>query len=329
MIIGGVEFEKKQPAQPTRLPAMGFVLLASLGLFWGLNWPGMKIVLSEMTVWWFRAISVSAGALGLLAVGYLSSGIILPTRREIRPLFFVAIFSVMGWHMFTGYGVSLMPAGRASIIAFMMPVIASLLAIPILGERMTMTKAVGLVLGVAGLAVLIGPDLVVLQTAPIGALFMLGASAAWAMGTVLFKRVSWDSPITTLMGWQMMLGVVVIVPGAIALEPVPDMTELSVRAWVALIYLFALPMIYCQWAYLKVVTLFPAAIAAIGTLAVPIVGIFSSAILLDEPVGLSEFGAMALIVSALVVVLVLPALNARKAPSTALRRRGPAHRLRS
>lgn len=317
------------PAQSTRLPAMGFVLLASLSLFWGLNWPGMKIVLSEMTVWWFRAISVSAGAIGLLAVGYLASGVILPARRELKPLLVVAVFSVMGWHMFTGYGVSLMPAGRASIIAFMMPVIASLLAIPVLGERMTWTKAVGLLLGIAGLAVLIGPDLVVFQTAPVGALFMFGAAVTWAMGTVLFKQFTWESPITTLMGWQFVIGLVVIVPGAIVLEPIPDLAELSVRAWVALFYLFALPMIYCQWAYLKVVTLFPAAIASIGTLAVPIVGVFSSAILLDEPVGLSEFGAMALIVSALVVVLVVPALQGRAKPQQGVRRSGPPHRLRS
>ena len=49
-----------------------------------------------------------------------------------------------------------------------------------------------------------------------------------------------------------------------------------------MIYLIALPMIFCQWAYYKVVSLFPAAIAAIGTLAVPIVGVYSSALILGE-----------------------------------------------
>lgn len=296
-------------AQP--LPATGFLLLASLGLFWGVNWPAMKIILGEMTVWWFRVVSVGAGAAGLLLVAWVASRVSHPRRSEVGPLLFCALFAVIGWHLCTGYGVSLMPAGRASIIAFTMPVWASILAIPVLGESMTRTKLIGLLLGLAGLGVLIGPDLVVLQTAPVGVVFMLGAAFSWAMGTVLFKRFTWHSPITALMGWQLLVGLVVIVPGALLLEPVPDFTTIGLEAWVALIYLFAVPMVYCQWAYLKVVSLFPAAIAAIGTLAVPIVGTYSSALLLDEPVGWPEFLAMTLIVSALLVVLVVPALSAR------------------
>lgn len=301
----------QRPGTAQPLPATGFLLLASLGLFWGVNWPAMKIILSEMTVWWFRVVSVAAGAAGLLFLAWASARVRHPRRDEVGPLLLCTVFAVIGWHLFTGYGVSLMPAGRASIIAFTMPVWASILAIPVLGEAMTRTKAVGLVLGVAGLAVLIGPDLVVLRTAPVGALFMLGAAFAWAMGTVLFKRFTWHSPITAIMGWQLLLGLVVIVPGAIILEPVPDFTQITPVAWAALIYLFAVPMVYCQWAYLKVVSLFPAAIAAIGTLAVPIVGTYSSALLLDEQVGWPEFLAMTLIVSALVVVLVVPALTGR------------------
>ena len=300
------------PSTTPRLPAMGFILLASLGLFWGLNWPGMKIVLGEMTVWWFRVFSVAAGAIGLLGVAKLASGTIWLRRREVVPLLIVAVFAIVGWHLFTGYGVALMPAGRASIIAFTMPVWASLLAIPILGEAMTKAKLIGLMLGVAGLAVLIGPDLIVLQTAPFGALFMLGAAVTWAIGTVLFKRFRWGSPITALMGWQLAIGLIVLLPGAIALEPFPDLTALSLDAWLAIAYLFTVPMVYCQWAYLKVVSIFPAAIAAIGTLLVPIVGVYSSALILGEPVGWSELAAMGLICAALAVVLVLPALRRPK-----------------
>ena len=295
--------------QTQALPIQGFILLAMLSLFWGLNWPGMKIALEELPVWWFRTMSVSAGAFGLLAIAYFSSGSIRLERSEIRPLLICAVFNILGWHLFTGYGVSLMPAGRASIIAFTMPVWAALLSSFVLGEKMTSYKVAGLVFGITGLAVLIGPDLVVLKVAPFGALFMLTAAISWAIGTVLFKKYDWKSPVASLVGWQLFVGAVVITPGAMLLEPIPDLTQLSGRAVIALAYLFVLPMIFCQWAYFKVVRLFPAAIAAIGTLAVPIIGVYSSAIILGEPVGWTEFLAMALICSALVSVLVIPALR--------------------
>jgi len=291
------------------LPVAGYFLLAALSLFWGLNWPGMKIVLTEVPVWWFRAMSVSAGAFGLLTIAYFSTGAIRPARAEVRPLLVCAVFNILGWHLFTGYGVSLMPAGRAAIIAFTMPVWAAVLSSFVLGEPMTRYKVAGLAMGVAGLAVLIGPDLVVLKTAPMGALFMLGAAVSWAIGTVLFKKQEWTSPVVALIGWQLLIGTLVIAPGALLLEPPPDLTQLSGRAIVALAYLFVLPMVFCQWAYFKVVRIFPAAIAATGTLAVPVFGVYSSALILGEPVGWMELVAMALICGALATVLVVPALG--------------------
>jgi drug/metabolite transporter (DMT)-like permease len=201
-----------------------------------------------------------------------------------------------------------MAAGRASIIAFTMPVWASLLAAAILGEPITRWKVGGLALGLGGLAALIGPDLAALGAAPVGALFMLGASMSWALGTVLFKKLSLQ-PARRLRhrlaarprhgrDHRLRRGA-----GAAA-RPEPR----SAPARGALAYLFAVPMIYCQWAYFSVVRIFPAAIAAIGTLSVPVVGVFSSALLLGEPVGAYDLLALALIFAALFTVLVAPML---------------------
>ena len=202
-----------------------------------------------------------------------------------------------------------MPAGRASIIAFTMPVWAAILGAFLLNEPITKSKCVGLLLGVAGLAVLMGDDLLVFGKAPLGALFMFGAAVSWAIGTVLFKRYKWTTPIATLVGWQLAAGAIPITLVAIMIEPVPDLAHLSAKAMFALVYLFALPMVFCQWAFFKVVSIFPASIAAMGTLAVPVIGVYSSALILGEPVGWRELAALLLICAALVSVLVVPGLR--------------------
>jgi drug/metabolite transporter (DMT)-like permease len=114
-------------------------------------------------------------------------------------------------------------------------------------------------------------------------------------------------PASSNVGWQLIAGSVPVTIGALILEPAPDITRLSPAALLALAYVFSFPMLFGQWAYFKIVHLFPASIAAIGTLAIPIVGVFSSALMLDEAIGISELVALALICSALVSVLVLPA----------------------
>jgi drug/metabolite transporter (DMT)-like permease len=58
-------------------------------------------------------------------------------------------------------------------------------------------------------------------------------------------------------------------------------------------------MIFCHWAFFVVVRMFPANVAAIGTLSIPIIGVFSSALLLGEPVTAAEITALLLVVAAL------------------------------
>ncbi len=296
----------------THLPVAGFFLLAGVTLFWGANWPGMKIALAEVPVWWFRSMCLTAGGGGLLIIAAMSGTSLKVPAHQIPLLLLCAVFNIMGWHLFSAYGVQIMPAGRASIIAFTMPVWAALLGSMLIGEPLTRAKLIGLTLGIASLAVLIGEDLLILNAAPLGAVFMLMAAISWAIGTVLFKKFDWQTPVSANIGWQLLAAAVPITIVAVLTEPVPDLTELSRPAIIALAYLFVFPMIFCQWAYFKTVRLFPASIAAIGTMAVPIVGVYSSALILGEPVGASEFISLLLICSALFCVLIWPALDKRK-----------------
>ncbi len=289
---------------PESLPAAGFLLLAGITLIWGANWPAMKLALGEIPVWTFRTLCLVGGGCGLLLLARLGGHSLRVSRGELGPLAFCALFNIVGWHLFSGYGVSLMEAGRASIIAFTMPLWAALLSRPLLGEPLTGRKLLGLAMGLAGLALLIGPDLQRLERFPLGGLFMLGAAISWAMGTVSIKRFAWRLPTTVLVGWQLLIGALPISLGMVAFEDPAVLLEASQTAILATIYVIALPMLFCHWAYFTVVRLFPASIAAIGTLAIPVLGVFSSALVLDEAVGAAELGALVLVCAGLAVVLI-------------------------
>ena len=283
------------------------LLLTSLSLFWGLNWPGMKIILSEMTVWWFRASCLIVGGCILMLLTALSGNRWKLRRQEIGPVMLCGSFAILGWMVFSAYGVSQMPAGRASIIAFTMPLWATLIAAYALGEHITMTKIAGLLLGLLGLGVLIGPDLLILKRAPVGALFMLSAAISWAIGTVLLKKIDWQLPTLSNIAWQLLFSSIPVTLVAALSEPLPDLTTFSTPATIALIYLYLFPMSFCQWAYFKTVGLLPASIAAIGTLMVPVIGVYSSHLILDEQVAITDMLALLLVLSALVLVLLIPA----------------------
>ena len=298
------------PVKSYSAPAI--LLLALLALFWGLNWPGMKIILNEVTVWWFRGACLIAGGCILLSVSALSGNRWQIRRSEMPSVMFCATFAILGWMVFSAYGVSKMPPGRASIVAFTMPLWATLISAWLLKERITPAKVAGLAIGLSGLGFLIGPDLLVLNQSLQGPVLMLLAAVSWATGTVLIKRGQWSLPPISNVAWQLLFSAVPVVVVAIISEPVPDLPSLTLPAWIALAYIFLFPMSFCQWAYFKVVVLLPASVAAIGTLMVPVVGVYSSHFILGEKVGFNELMALGLIVAALVMVLFVPNLDRRQ-----------------
>src|SRR3546814_12664021 len=106
-----------------------------------------------------------------------------------------------------------MEAGRAVIIAYTMPLWAVMLARLTLGDPITPGRLSGLLFGLGGLAILIGPDLRALGAAPAGAAFMLGAAISWAIGTIAVKRSAWTIPTIMLTGWQPTLGGLPVIAG--------------------------------------------------------------------------------------------------------------------
>ena len=280
-------------------PIGSIALLGALTFFWGANWPFMKIALSEIPVWWFRTICLFVGGSSLMLIARLSGQSLLVPRREIPALLICTLFNVIGWHLFTGYGVSMIPAGRAVIIAYTMPVWASIFSCYILGEPFSLNKIIALILGVCGLAALIGADILTFGSTPLGVFLMLGAAVSWAAGTVAFKRPKWSMSVSVLVAWQLLFGGVPLLIGALIIEPPLNVTAVSSSALYALAYVVVFPMIFCQWAYFKSVRMFPASLAAISTLGIPLVGTFSSAAILGESIGIRELVALLLICSAL------------------------------
>lgn len=279
------------------------LLLVALTLVWGLNLPAMKVVLAELPVATFRTVCLFVGGPALLAIAALGGERLHVKRRLWGPLLVASFFNMVAWHLFTAWGLTLIEAGRAGIIAYTMPIWAAILARFVLGEELTPRRLGGLALGVAGLAILLVPDIARLGAAPLGAVLMLLAAVTWAIGVVATKRVTWDMSVAQLTGWQLLLGGVPFLVAAVLRDPPGALLEMSPQAALVFVYVLTLPMIAAQWMWFKLLQVLPASIAGLSTLSVPVVGVLSGALLLGERAGTPELAALALVVAALALVL--------------------------
>jgi drug/metabolite transporter (DMT)-like permease len=208
-----------------------------------------------------------------------------------------------------------MPAGRSAILAYTMPVWATLVSLFVLHEPLGRRKALGLALGMAGMLVLLSDDLTTIKGKPFAALMILGAAIVWAFGTVLLRKYKPTIPQNTLTGWMMITGWVPIALAAPAFDPNwrHDLATLSTTAWFAVVYNIIFAGTIAHWAWFTLARTLPVAVSSLSSLPVPVVGVFAGMAVLEERPGTAEWVALALVVAALVAVL-WPGRAARPVP---------------
>jgi len=289
----------------------GLALLAVLTVLWGVNWPMMKLAVAEIPVWTFRSICLLGAGAGFILICRIAGQRFRVPRGQVRPLLVVSLFNVTIWHICSATGLVHLAASRATIIAFTMPLWAAVLAVPLLGERPTLYTLGGLVAGLAGMAILLLPQLDSVLADPVGPVVMLIAAISWATGTVALKYYRFTMPVAVLTGWQLILGGIPVTVGAVLFDRDFHPGLVSVEAWLSTAYAVIVATLFCHWAWFKLVSRFPAVAICVGSLAIPVVGVLSSALALGEPVGWDVLTALALVLTALFLVLILPALQSR------------------
>jgi drug/metabolite transporter (DMT)-like permease len=201
--------------------AHALVPILLLTLIWGCNWPVLKMGVEELAPLTFRSLTLPFAALGMFVATLLSGDTVRIPRAWWGRIAILALFNIAAWNGFVLFGVQQLPAGRSAILAYTMPVWATLIAIAVLHEPISVRKGIGLLLGMLGMAILLGDDIRHIRTAPTGALMILFAATTWACGTVLLRM--WKPPFAqnAISGWMMLLGWVPLAILAPFLDPHP------------------------------------------------------------------------------------------------------------
>ena len=295
------------PSSPTLRAALPVGVLA---LVWGLNWPILKIGVSELAPLTFRALTLPFAALGLLAIAHLSGDSVRIPRAWWRRVAALALFNIAGWNGLILFGVQQMAAGRSVILAYTMPIWATAIGAFLLDEPLSRRKLAGLALGTAGMALLLADEFGKIGSSPFAAAMILGAALSWAIGTVLLRK--WKPPIpqNTVTGWMMLVGWVPLALLAPLFDSTPivdQLAHLNGRGWFAVLYNIFLAGTIAHAAYFTLARTLPVAVSSLASLPVPVVGVFAGMLVLGEHPGAQEWLALALVVAALFIVMYKPA----------------------
>lgn len=293
------------PTADGRTPVLAVALLAMIAVLWGFNWPIMKIGLAEIPPWVFRAGASVVSCAGLFLISAIAGHSLRVPPGQWRVLILGGILNITLFNVFVAYGITLMDAGRAGILAYTMPLWATLIGTIVLKERLSGRVLAGLAVGLCGMALLFSVDAAALTGSALGPLLVIAAAVSWGAGTVAIKQAKLTMPITVAVAWQHLIGVVPIAIVAVAWDW-RNVGEVHFWPLMSLAYNMLITGIICYWAYFKVVQMLPVVASTVGTLMVPVIGVFSNELIYGVKPHLVDYTALACVAVAVFLVVVRP-----------------------
>ncbi|MGA7072493.1 DMT family transporter [Bradyrhizobium sp.] len=283
---------ENQPGAKVRIAPAGIAFLAVTSVGWGFNWPVTKYLIGFLPPLTLRGTTGVIGAV-LLAILALLWGQTLHVPRAYWPrLVLAAILNVGCWMVLMGFALVYLPASEAALIAYTMPVWASLLAWPILGERPNTLRVLSLVMAFAGMSAILGSNGFAASLSKLpGIIMALGGAIGFAVGAVLAKKLPLDLPPVSAAAWQIGIGCLPVAIVGLLFEK-SNFAGLSSNDWLLFGYSTVGQFCIAYVCWFAALARLPASVAAIGTMAVPVIGVAASAIALHEPLGIGQIAAL-------------------------------------
>lgn len=280
-----------------------WVMLIVLGAVWGGTFFFARIAVTEMhplTLVLFR-VAIAALALHIwlaargpsfrLALPYAGGFLVLALLNNVIP--FSLIFA----------GQTQLGAGLASVLNATTPFWTALIAHAMTSdEKLTWNKVAGILLGVAGTAITIGPDLLDAAGGPVWAKFALvAASVSYGFALMVARRLR-QVPPPVVAAAQLTASTLVMIPVVLIVNGPAGLFEASGTVWAAVTAMALISTAFAYILYFRIIATAGATNASLVTLLVPVSAILLGTLILKERLELYEIAGMATIGLGLVTI---------------------------
>jgi drug/metabolite transporter (DMT)-like permease len=279
-----------------------YLILFALAAIWGASFLFIKVAVMDMSPLTLVAIRLSVGTLGLLWLIPFRPSITRGWRSRLKGYLIVAIFNAVIPYLAISSGEQYIPSGMAAILDATTP-----LGIVIIsnwlpnGERITWARICGIVVGLLGVAVLVGPTAFSSHTSSLylwGVALVLLGSLSYSVGSLSASRLLAGLPTMQPAIGQNALAALILLPIATVALAVHPQHAINMPLGWAIAAALALALGGTSLAYLCYYWL----IERVGptrtllvTYLLPCFALVYGAVLLHETVGINALGGLALV----------------------------------
>jgi drug/metabolite transporter (DMT)-like permease len=282
---------------------------AAIYLIWGSTYLGIRITIETIPPFLMGGVRfMIAGSFLYLVMR--ARGELKPTRIHWRSTAIIGAFLILGGNGGVVWAEQFVPSGIAALLVAVLPF--WIVLIDWLGPARTRPTAgvvAGLVLGIIGIVVLVGPAALTPSGSPMsgilkGAIVLMLSSLSWALGTIYSRHASLPQSAFVATGMEMFCGgALLALLGIAAGEPMRfDLANVSARSTIGFVYLTTIGSLVGFTAYIWLLRHQPASRISTYAYVNPVVAVFLGWAIAGEPLTVRTMIAAAIIVGAVALI---------------------------
>ncbi|MCE2527207.1 MAG: DMT family transporter [Actinomycetia bacterium] len=282
-----------------------FLLLGSVVLSLGFNWPIISIGLEFIPPLWLTTYRLWGGAFVGLAMHAIAGARAAFPRRDWKIVPIIGILRLGAIYVLVFYALQILPPGRSGILVWTGTLWTVPIAMIFLKERMTRMQIAGLSVGMVGLLLVV--DLRTLMVAEPrivwGYVMLMAAALSVAWTSVYIRAHKWGASALASTPWQLLAGGIPALVAALAVEGIPDI-RWTWGVILIVVYQTTLASPLAVWGQLEAFRRLPAISVNLTLMATPVVGLLSSWWLVDEHLTWGVVSGLALLTAAVAANIV-------------------------
>ena len=281
---------------------LDLLLILTVTLSWGMNYPIMKYVVMQFPPTTFRTMTFILGSISIGLYAWLKKESLVVPRGERWLTFQLSLPNMVMWHLGLLFGLTLLNSGRTAIIGYTMPVWTLIASVVFFSEKLNARSVWAVLFCLTATLLLAWHELSHFAGQPLGLLYTLGAAIAWGIGNAMMKNSKLSISSVSLTFWSLLCGSVVFCAFAISLETSRWRWPLPLE-WMAIAYGGCVTFAVCYVAWFRVARKLSPVASGLSIMLVPVVGVFGGAWSLGEEIAREDILALGFILIAMALVL--------------------------
>lgn len=275
-----------------------YLSLIVIMMIWGLNVIALKILVEHFSPVTLTSFRILTAGIVVILILFFTGQLRKLTRKEVIYIGTAALFSVVAHHLFLAVGLTKTTASNAGLILALVPLVTSVLAVVFLGNRFTVFRFVGILLGFTGVMFVVLNGKTGIHHVSIGDFYIFLSVLSQAISFIIIKKATDTMDSKVMTGWMLLFGSLLLFFISLWMEPdgLSSLANGTIYLWMIFLASAVFATALGHMLYNRAIKQIGAAESAIFINLNPLFSLLGAYFFLGESISLSQIMGFILIV---------------------------------